>query len=60
MSMTCTQLLIAMMCVQQLQALGDTVGVVSRGAVHNIMDSLQQCSYAQHKPDQAHEDCNEQ
>ena len=53
-------LLIAMMCVQQLQALGDTVGVVSRGAVHNIMDSLQKCLYAQHKPDQTHEDCTEQ
>lgn len=43
---------------QQLQALGDTVGVVSRGASQNILNSLQKCCYAEHKPD--HEGCSEQ
>lgn len=45
---------------QQLQALGDTVGVVSRGAAHNIMDSLRKTPYAQHKPDHSQESCTEQ
>lgn len=50
----------AHVAVQQLQALGDTVGVVSRGAAHNIMESLHQTAYAQHKPDHSQEDATEQ
>lgn len=45
---------------QQLQALGDTVGVVSRGAAQHIMESLRKTSYAQHQPDHAEESCTEQ
>lgn len=50
----------AHVAVQQLQALGDTVGVVSRGAAHNIMESLHQTAYAQHKPEHSQEDATEQ
>lgn len=45
-------------CLQQLQALGDTVGVVSRGAAPDVMARLRKCTYAEHNPD--HERCNEQ
>ena len=45
---------------QQLQALGDTVGVVSRGAAQNIIDGLCKTSYAQHQPDHAKDSCTEQ
>ena len=45
---------------QQLQALGDTVGVVSRGAAQHVMDSLRKTTYAQHQPDHAKESCVEQ
>ncbi|DBB00186.1 TPA: hypothetical protein ACH3X1_014018 [Trebouxia sp. C0004] len=48
------------MSYEQLQALGDTVGVVSRGAAHNIMDSLCKTAYAQHKPDHSQETGTEQ
>lgn len=47
-------------CMQQLQALGDTVGVVSRGAAQHVMDSLRKTTYAQHQPDHAKESCVEQ
>ena len=45
---------------QQLQALGETVGVVSRGAAHNIMDALRKTTYAQHKPDHGQDSGSEQ
>lgn len=48
------------MSYEQLQALGDTVGVVSRGAAHNIMESLCKIAYAQHKPDYSQETGTEQ
>lgn len=48
------------MSYEQLQALGDTVGVVSRAAAHDIMDSLHKTSYAQHQPDHNQESCTEQ
>ena len=51
-----------MLChgMQQLQALGDTVGVVSRGASQHVLDSLRKTSYAQHQPDHGKESCTEQ
>ena len=45
---------------QQLQALGDTVGVVSRGAAQTIIDSLRKTTYAQHQPDHTKDSCTEQ
>lgn len=47
-------------CMQQLQALGETVGVVSRGASHDVMDMLHKTTYAEHNPDHAQEGCAEQ
>ena len=49
-----------MLFLQQLQALGDTVGVVSRGAAENIMEGLRKATYAQHKPHHDKEPCTEQ
>ena len=46
--------------VQQLQALGETVGVVSRGASHDVMDLLHKTTYAEHNPDHAQDGCAEQ
>ena len=45
---------------QQLQALGETVRVVSRGAAHNIMDTMRKTTYAQHKPDHGQDPGSEQ
>ena len=45
---------------QQLQALGDTVGVVSRGAAQHVMETLRKTSYAQHQPDYAKDSSTEQ
>lgn len=45
---------------QQLQALGDTVGVVSRAAAQHVVEALRKMSYAQHRPDHDKDSCTEQ
>lgn len=45
---------------QQLRALGDTVGVVSRGAAQHVVEGLHKMSYAQHQPDHEKDSCTEQ
>ncbi|KAL3138443.1 hypothetical protein ABBQ32_006234 [Trebouxia sp. C0010 RCD-2024] len=48
------------MTYEQLQALGDTVGVVSRGAAQHVVEGLRKTSYAQHQPDHEQDSCTEQ
>ncbi|KAL3143106.1 hypothetical protein ABBQ38_003379 [Trebouxia sp. C0009 RCD-2024] len=48
------------MTYEQLRALGDTVGVVSRGAAQHVVEGLHKMSYAQHQPDHEKDSCTEQ